>query len=256
MADLVSALAELGDALDGGRADAVVDRLFVAQGAGAGGSSPAALAGRRTRLPLRWAVAAAVAAGLLLTAAWPPARRAVADLLGIGAVDISAEPFEPGTLDGSWASGLQPATPAQAAAHAGVEVGRLDPERFGEPAAVLITEPGLGRAAVLVYAAGDALPEAAAPGVGALLTTTRGELVLGKLLGSAGYEQVAVGGSTGVWISGPAHEVFWFDDEGQFQRDTARLAGNTLVWQKGDVTYRLESALDRDAAIAAAEQLR
>ena len=174
----------------------------------------------------------------------------------MGAVDISNGPIDPAMLEASWAAGLQRSTLSAAADRADVELRRLDPVIFGEPAAVLVTEAGLAPAAVLLYAPSDALPRTDRPAVGALLGIARGQLVLGKMLGAADYEQVVVDGDPGVWISGPAHQVMWTDADGQFRIETARLAGNTLVWQEGDVTYRFESALDRDAAIAAAEQLR
>ena len=36
----------------------------------------------------------------------------------------------------------------------------------------------------------------------------------------------------------------------------ARLAGNTLLWERDGITYRLEAALARDDAIAVAVSLR
>ena len=51
------------------------------------------------------------------------------------------------------------------------------------------------------------------------------------------------------------HEFFYLDADGEPQPDTARLAANTLLWERDGVTYRLESALDRDAALAIARQL-
>jgi hypothetical protein len=35
-----------------------------------------------------------------------------------------------------------------------------------------------------------------------------------------------------------------------------RLAGNTLLWVRGDTTYRLETALGRDAALRLARSVR
>jgi hypothetical protein len=64
-----------------------------------------------------------------------------------------------------------------------------------------------------------------------------------------------VGGRPGFWVSG-AHQVGVLDRSGAFATDTVRLAGDTLLWQDGEVTYRLESGLDRDDAVAAAASLR
>ena len=50
------------------------------------------------------------------------------------------------------------------------------------------------------------------------------------------------------------HEFLYLDANGNPQPDTARLAANTLLWERDGVTYRLESALDRDAALALARR--
>jgi sigma-70-like protein len=61
-------------------------------------------------------------------------------------------------------------------------------------------------------------------------------------------EEVDVDGSPGYWISGAPHAV---------ERDAVmRLAGNTLLWQQGDVTLRLEGAPDLPTALAVARTLR
>jgi hypothetical protein len=55
-------------------------------------------------------------------------------------------------------------------------------------------------------------------------------------------ERVNVNGERGYWISGAAHELDYLDEDGIPFNDTTRLAGDTLVWTRGDVTLRLESA--------------
>ena len=61
---------------------------------------------------------------------------------------------------------------------------------------------------------------------------------------------------TGYWISGAPHELIFVDEAGQPVFDTRRIVGNTLLWARDGVTYRLESGLDRAAAIALAGTLR
>ena len=65
-------------------------------------------------------------------------------------------------------------------------------------------------------------------------------------------EPVTVDGAAGYWLGNGVHEFFYLDTQGNPQPDTARLAANTLLWERDGVTYRLESALDRDAALALA----
>ena len=59
-------------------------------------------------------------------------------------------------------------------------------------------------------------------------------------------ESVDVDGGFGVFMSGDAHLV----------APPNRLAGNTLLWVRGDTTYRLETALGRDAALRLARSVR
>ena len=85
-----------------------------------------------------------------------------------------------------------------------------------------------------------------------LLSEVRGDAVfLKKLSGSgtgASFVEVANGGF-GVWLSGKPH-VFLFP------REPARLAGNTLVWQESDTTYRLEGpGLSKRGALDLAKSL-
>jgi len=65
-----------------------------------------------------------------------------------------------------------------------------------------------------------------------------------------------VDGVTGYWISGAPHEIVFVDEHGYPVFDSRRIVGDTLLWARGDVTYRLESGLDQAAAIALAHSLR
>ena len=101
------------------------------------------------------------------------------------------------------------------------------------------------------------LPATDLPHVGAVLAVFPGrveEPLLEKILGpGTTYERVGVNGRLGVWLSGAPHVLMYVGPDGQVREDQLRLAGNTLIWTIGPHTYRLESALDRDAAIALAE---
>ena len=72
---------------------------------------------------------------------------------------------------------------------------------------------------------------------------------LKKLAGTTNAEWVKVRGTFGLWLSGAPH-VFLFP------REPARLAGNTLVWESGGTTYRLEAPdLAKADALALAASL-
>lgn len=81
-----------------------------------------------------------------------------------------------------------------------------------------------------------------------LLTEVSGRAYIEKII-SAGTEVERVKiGNAGAWFHGP-HVVMFQDREGRFHDSQARLAANTLVWQQGGVTLRLEGSLSKDEAL-------
>jgi hypothetical protein len=54
---------------------------------------------------------------------------------------------------------------------------------------------------------------------------------------------VDVGTADGIWLPAP-HPVTYVGRDGQEHTETARLAGPTLIWTDGEVTYRLEGLAD------------
>ena len=63
--------------------------------------------------------------------------------------------------------------------------------------------------------------------------------------------EVAVGDGRGraLWIEGEPHLFFYRDRDGQVRDESVRLAGNVLLWERGELTLRLEGAIARDEAI-------
>jgi hypothetical protein len=255
------------DGDDGGRGDG--DGRRRGDGGRGGGSVGRSVGrrrdatGRRGRLLLAAAVVLAVlAVGVGLS---PRARDAVADFLGLRGVEIETDApptSTPSIPVGGWSAGLRPVTEDEAAAVLGRPLRRLDPERFGQPASWAVTGgPGAGGPAGLVvayYPPSVALPAGAVPEVGALLYQFVGETeapMLRKLVPPGGISPVDVSGRPGFWVAG-AHQVGVLDRDGRFAPDTVRLAGDTLLWLDGDVTFRLETGLARADAVAVAESLR
>jgi hypothetical protein len=66
-------------------------------------------------------------------------------------------------------------------------------------------------------------------------------------------EQVRVGGGPGIWLGGAKHQFSFLDEGGMTRAYETRLAGNTLVWERGGLTLRLEGDLSKPAAIRLAE---
>jgi hypothetical protein len=83
------------------------------------------------------------------------------------------------------------------------------------------------------------------------------EILLKKLAASGtSIEPVTVDGSPGLFLSGEPHLVFLVDEQGQIVRESARLARDVLVWEDGDVAYRLEGELTKEEALRIARSLR
>jgi len=206
---------------------------------------------RWSRLSRRWRTAvAAVAAVACVVAVVPPARAAVVDavsgLFRFAGIEISDEPG-PGSL---------PATPSPLPS---VRSAALDEARrvakfpvraplfLGVPDSVELADPapdGAPRVVSLIYRGG----------------TVRLDEFDGSVdpyffkKGAAGADFVTVNGDLGVWIPGP-HTVTYVDRTGQERTATGRLAGPTLIWTGGNVTYRLEGLASLTDAMSVAESM-
>jgi hypothetical protein len=133
----------------------------------------------------------------------------------------------------------------------------IDPA-VGPPDAVYV-DTTRGNQTAFVWAASEALPATREPGIGLILMQFDGTLDDGyrqKLLGTGvTVEPVTVAGRRGYWVSGDAHFFFYIGKDGGVIDDGRRWVGDALAWTDGAATYRMESALGRDATIALAESL-
>lgn len=62
-------------------------------------------------------------------------------------------------------------------------------------------------------------------------------------------EHVRVDGQPGIWLGGAKHAFSFLDSAGMTREPETRLAGHTLIWQRGPVTLRLEGDLGKAEAI-------
>jgi len=229
--------------------------------------------------PWQWAAAAAVAALLLATVVLgvaPGARKAVADRFGLEGVRFFAVPerpaAEPATATPARTESGQPMPAVGAALFQGRPVtldearGRVGfPIRLpnaggleGPDAVYAGTSPS-SQEVWLAYAPRPGLPEVRETGVGLLIAEFRGTFLpfLGKGLSQGSIlEVVTVHGGPAYWVTGEPHVLLYRDRSGTVHEERSRLAGNTLLWERDGVTYRLESALGRDEAIRIAESIR
>ena len=255
LTDLEQALVRLGGELDFPEtpdvAAAVRRRLGEAPGR------------KRVRLPeaRRLAVAFAVLLAVVgAVLAVPPARSAILEFLGLRGATIERVETLPELPEG-----VRDLIPGRSVsledAQQSVEFEVLVPGLLGEPDDVFYSASVPGGRISLVYRPDESLPASRYTGVGLLVTEFRGDFtpeLVGKLVdGGVAVEPVTVGGQPGYWIEGGPHVVFFRDARGDVLEDTMRLAGNTLLVERGTTLVRLEGSreLTRERALAIAESL-
>ena len=198
---------------------------------------------------------AAVAAVVLLAVALPPSRDALADLFGIGAVEIRrddhlARPRRTHTPPATEA----PTNPAVArvdlaTARTSVDFPIKVPTRPGEPPTrVTVDHRVPGGLVTLDYPEFSVVEVASPPEAGPTLA---------KVLGPGSHVRAAtVRGRPGLWITGTHHEIAYLDRDGNIRRDTARPTGHVLLWEEGGVTYRVEGFPTQASATSLATSIR
>ncbi len=183
---------------------------------------------RRRRLVIAIAVIV-VASGVAF--AVPPARSAILDWLGFGSIEVTRVATLPDV----------PRTP----------------------------RPSLGRATTLAEArhvagfrilAPASRPDGVFVGDGEV-TLVYGRLLLSELPGHGVFvaqkvvgpgtrvEEVRVAGEPGLWLAGAPHLFAYLDSHGAFKTGRVRLAGNTLLWERGTLVLRLEGAATKAEAL-------
>jgi hypothetical protein len=116
------------------------------------------------------------------------------------------------------------------------------PAALGPPERVLTADPdttGAPRVVTMTYRGGTVRFDQFDGTTGAFLKTV------------SNGQWVEVGQGWGVWLPGP-HAVTYIGRDGVERTATARLATPTLIWEDGEVTYRLEgySTLAEARAVA------
>jgi hypothetical protein len=131
---------------------------------------------------------------------------------------------------------------------------------FQRPDAVYVNpDQPLGGRVDLVYRARPGLPANPYTDVGLLVTQFQATLTpdfIKKVVGGGLVEEVQVAGQPGYWFSGEPHFFSYQDRAGEINDESTRLAGNTLVWQAGAQTLRLEGQLSKQEALRIAESMR
>ena len=232
MTDLERELADLGDHLD------VPDAPMLAARVTAHLRAP-----RPSRRPRRLVLALAALALAVVGGLTP----AVADWLGVRGVEVRQEDAPVPAPAGRSLDLGRATTLAEAADLAGFRP--LVPSALGPPDGVWV---GTRQAVAMVHLVWDE-PRT-------LLTQFRGdladELLLTKFAGAGvTVERQAVGDDPGVWIEG-THEVAMRTPDDVYMIERLRLSDSALLWERGPLTFRLETVRGRAEAVRLAGTLR
>jgi hypothetical protein len=192
---------------------------------------------RRWVRPLAFAVALVVVAfGIAM--AVPQARSAILDFFHIGAVTIQRVETLPPAKQAPLTESLGPVmTRAAAEQDSGfaLVLHGVKPSRFySRPGLIATLLEAHGKPVLFAEFAGD-------------------QMALTKKLApqDTQIEFADIGPFGGAWITGGKHVILW--DEGRIE--TARLAGNVLIWADQNRTFRLEGDLSKDDMLQLARDI-
>ncbi len=204
---------------------------------------------RSRLLHRRAAVAVAFACiAVAAVAAVAPARTVVLSFFHLGGVSVErVDRLPPVSPRGPVAPGREMSF---AAARARISFPVLVPEHDRDPSHTLVSasDPPGGQVS-LVYGSLKRPRLLVTEFIG-----TKVEGVFDKKVGRrTSVERVRVDGAPGIWLGGAKHAFSFLDGGGMTRAWETRLAGNTLVWERGRMTLRLEGDLSRADAIRLAE---
>lgn len=227
-------------------------------------------------------IVALILGGAMLLAVSPAVRTGVADRLGLRGVQIVVSPsptasafvapsptatlrpapsptaIPSATPDLSLGFG-EPVTLEQARARVDFPVLVPSVSTFRSPDAVYLDTAPPGGMVSLVWRASSGLAALHNTNVGLVINEFQGSLdqnLFVKMANPSQIHVVTVNGATGYWIAGGPHYVIYRDANGKVQFQEDRLAGNTLLWEQGGLTFRLESQLSEADALNIAASLR
>jgi len=222
------------------------------------GSVRARIEQRKARWPTRRALVvalAALAAAVVAAMAVPAARTAILDWLGLRGVELSFVERLPRVLASAQLALGERATLADARRRADHAVLLPRLAGFGEPDIVYFDEFWEGDPVTFVYGSEKH--------VRLLMTQFRGDPLIEKnavekkgLRPGSRVEPVSVNGGRGLWLSGAPHSFVFVDETGRAVQETLRLARNTLLWERGDLTLRIEGAFGKAEALEIARSVR
>jgi hypothetical protein len=224
------------------------------------------VAPRRPRRPsLRLVLAIVIAVAVATLGLSPAARAKVRDWIGVDGIRVEQvastttgsgpSPSFSSTVPLPYGS---PVTLSDAAARLGRPVRLPHSGVLGEPNEVLFGRPPPdGQVTLLWRPSATVPPSAANPELGVALTQFAGRadsrFFTKVVQPGTRVEFLRVQDVDAWWIEGPLHTLIYVRPDGSTDEVPSRLAGNTLIWSKDGTTFRLESSLSREVAVAIAE---
>jgi hypothetical protein len=212
------------------------------------------------RRPVRRAVVLAAAALLVvlggMVALSPGIRAAILRFFSLPGVRIEVEESSPPP---SGPPTMTPGTDVQPFLGRLVSLGEARgevgfpvavPASLGRPDEVYVLGGGSRALVTLAYREREGVPADPQTGYAALLTQLRGrptEDLVKKVELESPVVAVTVRGERGYWVEGP--HLVYVQAPGGALADEPRIAGNTLLWTRGQVTLRLEVDLPLGEAL-------
>jgi hypothetical protein len=227
---------------------------------------------RRHALGLpRWALAALatllIAAALLV--AFPAARDALAQLLGLRTVQIFYVTPTPTATPVPFATGTMTPLPTPFATPTAKPFTQCCETTLADAQArakfKILLPPATAPSRVYLQDTTDFIPATQQsillfgdPSAPTFTLYEATNILYGKLVGGGTtIEETQVNGQRALWLSGAPHILVYLDANGHPQFETEQVINaNTLAWEIGNVTYRLETRASEAEAIRFAESLR
>ncbi len=209
---------------------------------------------------LVWSTAALlILATAIVLALLPSTRSTVADRLGIPGISISINPTA--TIVPGKALQIGERSTIEQASRAFRSDLLLPPTAIlGPPDEVYLLDRGGIVQVTYIYTPTTDLPEVGDTGVSVLISqfdgSTNDSFIRKQLGADTTIELVEVNHQRAFWLSGSPHIFYYERPNGMIDEETMRLAANVLLWEMNGTTIRIETMLDRDAAIQIAKAIR
>jgi len=181
----------------------------------------------------------------------PQVRAAVRDVLQFAGIELHEEsaPVRPSPTSLPSLPGERTVTLAEAQAQADFTI-RV-PAELGTPDEVRVADGEPPRVVSLIYHAGPGRPAADSSGVAIRIDEFAGSVTPVYEKYGVQVEKVLIDGSLGIWVPRP-HTLMYIDRSGTFRQEAARMSAQTLIWQVGATTLRMEGDFSKEEAIGIA----